>query len=157
MATPVKTVQGWIDNSNERTRSTLYFPRPDGATIVGITDMEANMNTVRLTMDTLTLLNEVNLEYALVAHSATPSLPASKWAQRENGLRFIYSDTVTSKLYRLDLPGVDRATYGVTGTDTADLAQTDIAAFVTAFEAQCISPAGNPVTMVSARFYGKNN
>lgn len=157
MATAVKAHQGWIDNSAEKTRTQLYFARPDNLTIVGITDMESDMDTVRLAMDTLTLLNETRLTYEMVAHTANPVPPASVLAQREGGIRFTYSDSVTGKLYRFDLPGVDQSAYRTSGTDDVDLTQTDIATFVSAFNAHCVSPDGNAVTIVSGRFYGKNN
>lgn len=156
MADINKAQFGWIDNSNERTRTQIYVARY-ASTGLDYTAINAGIETLRSDLDTLTLLNETKVSVGTVVHSATPTPPASVLAQREHGLRFTCVDNVNGKSYRFDVPGVDETTYRTPGTDVCDLTQTDIAQFVSDYNGFGYSPDGNLGTIVSARFYGKNN
>jgi len=80
-------------------------------------------------------------------------------AQREMKWLVTYRDTVTERLYNLEIPCADLTANNLLGnTDEADL--TNVAgewpAWVTAFEAIAVSQDENPVEVVSARFVGRN-
>lgn len=84
--------------------------------------------------------------------------PTDMDAQRERKFLVIYEDDTTLALYRMEIPCADYALTDVFDgqTENVDLAQTEIAAMVTAFEALCKSPEGNAVTVVSIRGVGRN-
>jgi len=78
-------------------------------------------------------------------------------AQREMKWLVTYRDTVTERLYTLEIPCADLTAANLSGnTDEANLASTEWAAWVTAFEAIAASQDENAVEVVSARFVGRN-
>lgn len=82
--------------------------------------------------------------------------PASAFAQRELGLLVTYQDTVTKKNYRLTIPGPAWDTIGQVGSDLVDPNAAAWTTFVTAFEANALSPDGNAVTVTGGRLVGRN-
>lgn len=78
-------------------------------------------------------------------------------AQRESKWLVTYRDTTTEKLYTLEIPCADLTTDNLLGnTDQANLASTEWAAWVTAFEAVAKSEVGNAVEVVRAQHVGRN-
>jgi hypothetical protein len=78
-------------------------------------------------------------------------------AQREMKWLVTYADDVTNKLYTLEIPCADLTAANLAGnSDEADLTSTEWAAWVTAFEAVAKSEVGNAVSVVRARFVGRN-
>jgi len=77
------------------------------------------------------------------------------FAQRELKWLITYSDDVTGKLQQCEIAAPDLSLL-VAGSDLLDLAGTEGAAFVTAFEAFVKSDAGNAVTVQSGRVVGRN-
>lgn len=78
-------------------------------------------------------------------------------AQRELKLLVRYRDTVTSKIYRVAVPGADlTAVTLLAGTDLVDLVTSPMNTFVTRFEAFVASPDGNAVEIVDVRVVGRN-
>jgi len=80
-------------------------------------------------------------------------------AQREIKALVSYHDDVTGKKYRTEIPTLDLVTIGlVAGTDFVDLADTQAAAFVAAFEAVVKDPDTglNTVTVDTIKFVGRN-
>lgn len=84
-------------------------------------------------------------------------LPAIATAQREVGLRVFYQDDVTGKKYHLTIPGPQVEDYPDAGTDELDITAGDLASFVSDFETNAESEAGNAVTVYSARLVGRRN
>jgi hypothetical protein len=150
----IRVTQGWIDNDSERAHSSFHLP--DLGVAYDELALGADALAVRLAMDTLTLMNETKQTAVLTLHTATPTPPSSVLAQREAGVRFFYADTVTGKIYRMDLPGVDRTTYGTPGSVILDLTETDVATFVSAFNDKVKSEVGNAVEIQRGVWYGKN-
>lgn len=66
--------------------------------------------------------------------------PAAESAQRERKWLVFYHDTVTAKKFRLEIPTALLTGNLVSGSDLADLGATNIAAWVTAFEAVARDP-----------------
>lgn len=66
--------------------------------------------------------------------------PTAESAQRERKWLVFYHDDTTGKKYRLEIPTALLTGNLVAGTDLADLAATNIAAWVTAFEAVAKDP-----------------
>lgn len=98
----------------------------------------------------------------------TAILPALEEAQVEKGWVVVYADsqqfldpgpdTVPNPgfglLFTMTVPTADYTDHLQLNSDFADLAETDIAAFVTAFEALYRSPYGGTVNIVSIRVSG---
>ena len=150
---------GLIDHSAEKTATKLHFApiNSGGTNYAGIFDNgTGKIDLVKAELDNITLLNHTRTTASILAESSPGSLPSDPSAQREIALRFIYSDDVTGESYRFDVPGPDPA-LRTPGTDTCDMTQTEIADFVTAFEANCVSPDNNAVTVQRAYFVGRNS
>jgi len=80
-------------------------------------------------------------------------------AQREMKWLVTYRDTVTERLYTLEIPCADLTANNLSGnTDEADLTNGagEWPDWVTAFEAVAKSQDGNAVEVVGARFVGRN-
>lgn len=86
--------------------------------------------------------------------------PTDPDAQREDKLLVTYQGDVSQKLFQLEIPTLDRSIVGllIPGSDDVDLAQTEMAAWVTAFEQIARSPDSDTetVTVISARYVGRN-
>jgi len=154
MATKGAKVEfGWIDGSNERTRTQLHVAFDD--TTGTVAALQTAANTLRVALETMTELNETKVSAVIPVHSAAATLPTSPWAQREGGLRIYYADTVTGKNYHADLPGVDETALRQPGTDVP-ASITNLNTFQAAFEATVVSEFGNPVLVTGFKLYGKN-
>lgn len=76
---------------------------------------------------------------------------------REYKLLLTYEDSVTLQLYTVSVPTFDVSTVTmIAGTDNVDLTIAPMPTFKTNFEALAASPAGNTVTLISARLVGRN-
>lgn len=87
--------------------------------------------------------------------SNTP--PATPGAQIELKFQFTYEGATTHKKFRVEIPTAD-ASKTIAGSDMVDLTDTDIAAFVTAFEAMAKSPDDDTeaVNIIEGRLVGRN-
>jgi len=88
----------------------------------------------------------------------TPAIPTSPYAQRELKWLVQYQGDSSGKLFSIEIAAPDITDNVVENTDVADLASTDWAAFVTAFESYVRSPDNGTetVTVIGARLVGRN-
>lgn len=88
----------------------------------------------------------------------TPAIPTNPYAQREMKWLVQYQGDSSGKLFSIEIACPDITDNVVVNTDVADLASTDWAAFVTAFESYVRSPDNGTetVTVVGARLVGRN-
>ena len=87
-----------------------------------------------------------------------PATPTDVFAQRESGLRIFYADDSTGEVYHVTLPGPDWDSIDLLpNTDLADLTDTEVAAIVTAIEANALSPVGNAVSVLRAVAVGRHS
>jgi len=88
----------------------------------------------------------------------TPAIPSSPYAQRELKWLVSYQGDSSGKLFSVEIAAPDITDNVVVNTDVADLASTDWAAFVTAFESYVRSPDNGTetVTVIGARVVGRN-
>jgi len=75
------------------------------------------------------------------------TLPTNPFAQRELKWLVRYHGDTTGKKFQLEIPTADPTDRLVAGTDLADLTETDMAAFVTAFEAFARTPDSDTETV----------
>lgn len=144
---------GWIDRSNERSRTQLHVASDSVTGTVALIGTAANL--LRVALETMTDCNETKVGAVIPVHSAPATLPASVWAQREHGLRVFYADTVTGKNYHCDVPGVDETALRQDGTDVP-VNTVGLIAFKDALELSAASEFGNPIAVTGFRLYGKN-
>ena len=88
----------------------------------------------------------------------TPATPTSPFAQRELKWLVQYQGDVSGKIFSVEIAAPDVTDNVAPNTDIADLASTDWAAWVTAFEAYAKSPDNGTeaVTVIGARLVGRN-
>lgn len=88
----------------------------------------------------------------------TPAIPSSPYAQREMKWLVSYVGDASGKTFQCEIAAPDLTDNLVPNTDNADLASTDWAAFVTAFEAFVRSPDNGTetVTVLKAVLVGRN-
>jgi len=96
-------------------------------------------------------------EQCLVIYD-TPAVPTNPYAQREMKWLVSYIGDASGKRFTVEIATPDITDNVVPNTDIADLASTDWAAFVTAFEAYVRSPDNGTetVTVVGAKLVGRN-
>lgn len=155
----LKVHYNYIDHSAERTRTQLYFAdvASDGSNYGDLFDaVTGSVDILRIALDVITKLNETNVLASIEAHIAAGTLPSDATAQRETAIRFVYIDNVTNKRYRFDVPAPADA-FVPTGSDEVNMAAAVVITFKGIFEAQCVSPVGNPVTLISGRFVGRRD
>jgi len=87
-----------------------------------------------------------------------PAVPTNVYAQRELKWLVTYQGDSSGKLFSVEIACPDITDNIVPSTDLADLASTDWAAFVAAFESFARSPDDltETVTVVSARLVGRD-
>lgn len=83
--------------------------------------------------------------------------PTDVNAQRERKFLIQYEGTTTHSNYTGTIPTADFTGRLIIGTDDVDLTETDVAAWVTAFEALCKTPEGEAVNVIGIRAVGRNN
>jgi len=89
-----------------------------------------------------------------------PALNNDPLANRELKWLIVYQDDVTGKNYRCEIPCA-RLTTGADGrllanSENANFGSTWWTAFISAFETAAVSPVGNPVSVISAKYVGRN-
>jgi hypothetical protein len=145
----------WLDYSLEPSNNKLVITQLTAGNVVA---QLALVDTLISAMQAITLgqLRTSKVTYRdQIQDSTTPTDPT---AQREMKWLVKYHDTTTGKKYRTEIPTADlTGTNLVTNSDLANLADTQIAAFVTAFEAVVTDPDTglNSVAVDEIEFVGK--
>lgn len=158
LGTTSKVHFGYRDRSGELTGTQLHFaPIDDGADNSAILDPTTGaIAVVGTAAALLTKCRQAGDTLSIKTDNGLSGLPTAADAQREWAIRFRYQDDVTSKLYRFDIPApIDAVVQD--GTDQIDMAETLVAAFKVAFEANCVSQDGNAVTLLDGRIVGRRN
>lgn len=143
----------YLDYSNEK--STLMFSVP-ALTAGNFVAVNADITDIGLAIADLTLGAFAGFRTTSAFSSSNPTAPTDPYAQRELKWLVNYRDATTGNLYSVEIPAADLTGNLLAGTDQADLASTDWAAFVTAFEAGAVSPVGNAVEVTTAYVVGRN-
>lgn len=143
-------VYSYVDESEELTSIQLNLEAitADGLnwdTVVS--DVASSLALLGTSLGTLTLCNEWQSAVSMWRARVAKTAPSDQAAQREYVARFIYTDNVTGKSYRFDVPGPDPEIF-TAGTDQVDMANVAVAAFKIVFEANVKSEVGNAVTLV---------
>lgn len=152
---------GMVDHSAEQSGTLLYV---DPVAVDGtnwdtlITDVATSVHDLlKAGIITITKLNMTRTTLSIIVDESAGSIPAAADAQREWYIKFLYQDTDNgNKKYTYTIPAPVDAVVP-SGTDEVSLANVLIAAWVTLFEAYCLSPEGGAVDVLSARIGGRNS
>lgn len=132
------------DNSNELSRMTVRVDDLIGTDVwTVVTGLASALETI---LETLSIGVLASIVFSQDGIAQDASTPASGFAQREQGIRFFFTDTEGNK-GNVTVPAADLGTYAVEGQDRVDLADTDIAALVTWLESNALSNHGNAITV----------
>lgn len=139
----------FVDYSNESSTASIRVAD-------AITD--ANITAIFNAIVGVTLGNAQKsvLATSIDKDAGTPGAAANAFAQREIKWLVRYTDTVTGKKYRCELPTADLALV-VAGSDQMDVGVgTAGETLVNALEANGLSQDGNAITIDSIQFVGRN-
>lgn len=144
---------GGLDYSYETTQV--------GMNITGLTaaNFDAQVSAAQALQTAIQNISLIDFEGLTIRHidaTVETDQPTSEYAQRENKWLVRYTDDVLNTRHTLEIGGPDLTLTGADGK-TLDVSGGAGAAFVTAFETNALSPAGNAVTFVSATHVGRNN
>jgi len=123
----------WVDYSLENSNTRLVVEQ---LTSANVTADLALIDTLLAAMQAITLGQLKTSSVVFRKQEEDTATPTDPNAQRERKWLVVYHDTTTGKKYRAEIPTADlTGTNLQTNSDMANLADTQIAAFVTAFEA----------------------
>jgi len=144
-----------LDASNEKSTMSFHVGEITAVTIAGFL---TQFGALRTAVEAISIGALVTDSWTGDRTKYSAAIPSDKDSQRERKFLVIYEDDSTLAPYRVEIPCADYALSGLFAgsTDEVDLTQTEIAAFVTAFEALCKSPEGNAVTVLQIRGVGRN-
>lgn len=150
-------ISSWqfLDYSREKSDAAMFTGAITALTIAGFLTAFGGMRTALDAITTGTLAKEQWVGDNTVL-STTP--PTDENSQRELKWLVVYSGDTTHKTFQMTIPTADPVGRLVPGTDLADLSETDMAAFVTAFEAFARTPDSDTetVTVQQVRLVGRN-
>lgn len=140
------------DFSKEPSTMSFYF---GAVTAVSIGGFLTQFGALRTATEAIVLGALVGDQWSgdVTKYDATP--PTDVNAQRERKFLVLYQGTTTFSKYRLEIPIADFTARLVDDTDLVNLAQTEIAAWITAFEALCKTPEGEAVEVLEIRAVGR--
>lgn len=129
--------------------------------------------TLRDAIDDITLGVIAKDEMKVYSNQLDASTPASPWANRETKFLVRYKDVTAffdpgtnsipnegfGRTHNVEIPCPDLALTNLLlpNSDFVNLAQTEIAAFITAFEAEVLSPSNGAVEVQSIELVGRRN
>lgn len=142
----------YLDYGGERSTFGVWLPTLNAANIAAQTTL---LGTLKTATDAIVLGNPSN--YSIIASQVDLSgAPAgSVYAQRENKWLVSFTDDVSGASGTTTIPTAD-LTKLAANSDLADMADSDIIAFIAAFEAVAQSNTGHAVTVNKMRFVGRN-
>lgn len=146
-----------LDWSNEKSNVTFYA---GDITAVSLPGFLTEFGDLRDAVDDITLGTMHQEQWIGDRTLLSNALPASAVAQREFKWLVTYIGNTSGKKFQLEIPTANLTLTNVLqeGSDFADLDQTEMAAFVTAFEQIARTPDSDieTVTVQSIRIVGRN-
>lgn len=143
-----------LDYSNEKSGSKVNFGAVTALNIAGVL---AQIGDLRTAIGNIILGVVGSDRWIGDSTTLTSTPPADAGAQVELKFQFTYEGATSHKKFRIEIPTAD-PTKTLPGTDMVDMADTDIAAFVTAFETLAKSPDNDTeaVNVIEGRLVGRN-
>lgn len=145
----------YLDYDGEKSPFKITTSTPVAA---GFDTWNTEIGAVVSALANITLGNVNKTVRSSTVTPGTNDTPASEIAQRESKWLVTYRDTTTEKLFRCEIPTADLVGHLLPASQEADLTETDMAAFVTAFEQLARSPddVTHAVEVMSIRHVGRN-
>lgn len=143
----------FIDFSNEKSTMQFYFGAVTAVSIAGFLTQFGAFRTATQAISGGSLVGD-SWSGDVTKYDATP--PTDVNFQRERKFQFMYQGATTFSKYQIEVPVADFTGRLVDDTDLVDLTETDIAAWITAFETLCRTPEGEAVEVLSGRGVGRN-
>lgn len=141
------------DFSNEKSSMGFFF---GPITVLTIAAFLTQYGALRTAVNAITLGNLVADQWTGDRTQYSNAIPTDENAQRERKFLVKYEDTTSLAQYRMEIPTADLTGRMIAGTDLVDLTDTEIAAFITAFETLCKSPEGGAVNVLEIRAVGRS-
>lgn len=154
MAQPYATFK-FLDHSGERSSMSVYLPDVTGGNLDGtkaaLLDLRAAIADICLCAigTTPELVSEV--------HTDVATLPASPYAQTERRAVFQCIDSVSGRRFEIGIPCPDMTDMALPGTDAINVADTEVAAYITVLLAKAVSPEGNAFQVIKGKVIGVAN
>lgn len=142
----------FLDYSRETSHQLLRTGPVNAASIAGL---ETQLAAYLAAAQALSLCTVTAERFTAYDNFVSRTPPTNTLAQRENKWLIEFEDTTTHVLYKSEFPGADLSKLEA-NSDYADLTDTDVAAFVTAFNSFVQSPTGHSVAVRSMKFVGRN-
>lgn len=134
---PSEASWSWRDYSDEKSTSRVTITQLTAGNVV------ATLALVDALLAAMQAITEGNAETSRVTfrmQEEDPGRPTAASAQRERKWLVFYHGDTSNNQYRMEIPTALLTGNLVAGTDLADLGATNIAAFVSAFEAVVSDP-----------------
>lgn len=141
------------DFSNEPSTMSFHF---GAVTAVSIAGFLTDFGDFRTATEAISLGSLVGDSWTGDITKYDNALPTDVNAQRERKFEVLYQGATTFSKYRLEIPVADFTGRLIDDTDLVDLTETDIAAWITAFETLCRTPEGENVEVLQIRAVGRN-
>lgn len=143
-----------LDYSNEKSGSKVNFGAVTALNIAGVL---SQIGDLRDAISAIILGVVGSDRWVGDSTTLTNVPPSDPGAQVELKFQFTYEGATSHKKYRIEIPTANPA-LTVAGTDLVDLADTDVAAFVTAFETLAKAPDDDTegVSIIEGRLVGRN-
>lgn len=143
-----------LDYSNEKSGSKVNF---GAVTAINIAGVLAQIGDLRTAIGNIILGVVGSDRWIGDSSTLTSTPPADPGAQVELKFQFTYEGATSHKKFRVEIPTAD-PTKTIAGSDMVDMTDTDIAAFVTAFETLAKSPDDDTeaVNIIEGRLVGRN-
>lgn len=142
----------FLDYSEETATQRLQTGPVNVGSIVGL---ETQLAAFLAASQALSLCTVTAERFTAYDNFVSRTPPTNPLAQRENKWLITYADNTDHKLGKSEMPGADLSKL-MPATDYADLTDTQVAAYVTAFNAFVQSPRAHAVTIISLKFVGRN-
>jgi len=144
-----------IDHSREPTGLTVQLPD------ITPTNFENYKNTLLPELETLlegvSLLTFSNWDFVSESHVDVGTLPASPWAQRESRAIFECVDVALGRNFVIGVPCPDLTDMAQAGSDAINLANADVALYISTLASAARSPFGNTMAVIAGRITGVSN
>lgn len=116
--------------------------------------LKGNVVALQLAIAAISHCNIPYYDFVADRQIVSPVPPSIQAAQVNIQWKVTYVDSVTSAIETVRIPGADLTLAGVLkpASNEAELTQTEMAAFKTAFEAVTLSDAGNAVAIQKVEF-----
>ena len=148
----------FIDKSRETNGFGFYTPELNAGNVADYNDISGTLiNNIMTAAQAVCLSTLKGASVSAFSENLVVTPPSNGEAQNEKRLLVKYADNVTGFKGRMEIPGFDIGTYAQDGTDEISFAAGAMAQLVAALEAGAVSRLGNPITVYSCVFVGRNS